>query len=424
MYRAVSFIFFPLLTLPLFTASLNADGAPTEERSSVTPAGKNSKSFTGRIIRDNVRMRLSPSTDSPVVKEMSRGDLVVVLGETEDFYAIKPPASLKAFVYRPYVLDGVVEGNKVNVRLNPHLEAPVIGQLNSGDRINGTISTKNAKWLEIPPPASTLFYISSDYIEKVGDVNFLAKHEERQNEVNTLLNSTFLQSEAEMEKPFADIASENIIQNYEQVINGYSDFPEQVKLAKKYLAQFNEALLHKKIEHLEKKSQHLESNNAKVKAQTIEWDQPQKERLANLESQLDHPHPSQNASQIYEKWVNDKFASEVNARMALWIPVEIAYYQQWTEENNNRPIQDFYEEQKGQAIALRGIIESFDRPVRNKPGDYLLVNKVNRHPIAYLYSTHVNMQDKVGKEVTIEGVLRPNNHFAFPAYFVIQAENR
>ncbi len=422
MHRAASIIVVPLLVLPLFTQDLKADGAPPEEKTIAQPARKNDKSFTGRITRDSVRMRLQPSTDSPVVKEMSRGDMVVVVGETEDFYAVKPPSSTKAYVYRPYILDGVVEGSKVNVRLDPHLEAPVIGQLNSGDRVNGTISEKNAKWLEIPPPASTLFYISSDYVEKVGDANYLTKYEERQSEVNHLLNATFLQSEAEMQKPFTDIASDEIIHNYEKVINDYTDFPEQAKLAQKYLTQFNEQLLHKKVDYLEKKSQSLETTHAKAKNQISEREQSQKERLANLESQLDRAHQSQNASKIYERWVNDKFASEVNARMALWIPVEIAYYEQWAENNNNRPIQDFYEEQKGHAVALRGILESFDRPVRNKPGDYLLVNKVNRLPIAYLYSTHVNLQDKLGHEITVEGVLRPNNHFAYPAYFVIQAD--
>jgi hypothetical protein len=173
---------------------------------------------------------------------------------------------------------------------------------------------------------------------------------------------------------------------------------------------------------LEGKSTTLENKAARDNQVSTKEQISQKERVAQLENQLERVNQTQTASKIYERWVNEKYASEINARMALWIPVEIAYYEKWAETNNNRPIQEFYEQQKGQSIALRGVLETFDRPVRNKPGDYLLVNKVNRLPIAYLYSTHVNLQDKVGQEITIEGILRPNNHFAYPAYFVIGAE--
>jgi hypothetical protein len=42
-------------------------------------------------------------------------------------------------------------------------------------------------------------------------------------------------------------------------------------------------------------------------------------------------------------------------------------------------------------------------------------------PIAYLYSTQVDLQGKVGQAVTLQAAPRPNHHFAFPAYFVLEA---
>lgn len=421
MHRAVSYLICSFIALPLCCSTLQADGAPPETEMRIPPH-KREKSFTGKVTRDRVRMRLSPAIDSPVIREVDRGEMLVVVNEVDDFYAVLPPSNTKGFVYRTYILDGVVEGKKVNVRLDPHLEAPVIAQLNTGDRVEGTISDQNAKWLVINPPPSTLFYISSDFIEKVGDANFLAKHEARVEQVNNLLNSTYLLSEAELQKHFSEIEQKKIIENYQHIIDNYSDFPEQVKQAKKYLVTFNDAYLHKKVEYLESKTR----NGSDIRVEnstpvTTEY-KTQQARLKELEGQLQRANQTQSASKIYEKWVNEKYASEVNARMALWIPVEIAYYEKWSEQNENRPIQEFYEEQRGQAVALRGILETYDRPVRNKPGDFLLVNKTNRLPIAYLYSSHVNLHEKVGKEITVEGILRPNNNFAYPAYFVIDAE--
>ncbi|MBA2727993.1 MAG: hypothetical protein H0U49_07460 [Parachlamydiaceae bacterium] len=60
--------------------------------------------------------------------------------------------------------------------------------------------------------------------------------------------------------------------------------------------------------------------------------------------------------------------------------------------------------------------------MKNKPGDFLLLSSISNLPIAYLYSTAVNLQDKLGRIATVQVVKRPNNNFAFPAYYVIFVE--
>ncbi|CCB92033.1 putative uncharacterized protein [Waddlia chondrophila 2032/99] len=411
MLKASSYLF---IASTLFSAPVFSDGSPTDSECGFNKAAHhNSKAFTGRVSRDRVRLRLSASTDSPIIKELNRGDMFLVTGEEDDFYAIKPLNGTKAYVYRTYILDGVVEGNKVNVRIEPHLEAPVIGQLNMGERIKGKISDKNSKWLEIDPPEMTRFYVSADFVEKIGDADYLAHFEKRENDVNNLLNGTYLISQQELQKPFSEIQPEKVVKNYQKIIEEYTEFPREVKQAKDSLAKFQETYLHKKVNYLEDKAS---------KADT-DW----KHRGQSETAMQDHQQPSANSSQadtsqVYKKWVHEQAASDVNARMALWIPVEIAYYEKWAKDNQNRPIQEFYKEQRGHAMALRGIVEPYDRPIRNKPGDYLLVNRGNRLPIAYIYSTQVNLQDYVGQEVSLEAVLRPNNNFAYPAYYILKAE--
>ena len=411
MLRASSYL---LIVSTLLSAPVFADGSPTDSESGFSTAVRNNKAFTGRVSRDRVRLRLSPTTDSPILKELNRGDMFLVTGEEDDFYAVKPMSGTKSYVYRTYVLDGVVEGNKVNVRIEPHLEAPVIGQLNLGDRVQGKISEKNSKWLEIDPPSTTRFYVSADFVEKIGDSDYLARFEEREEQVNDLLNGTYLISQQELQKPFNEMEPERVIENYQRIIDEYTEFPREVKQAKDYLAKFQEAYLHKKVDYLEQRA-----NNT-----PREWTPSEAYQTAmKTDDRQAAPQPRKpDSKEIYNQWVHDQEASEMNARMALWIPVEIAYYEKWAKKNHDRPIQEFYQEQRGSALALRGIIEPYDRPVRNKPGDYLLVNRGNRLPIAYIYSTQVNLQDYVGQEVSLEAVLRPNNNFAYPAYFILNAE--
>lgn len=56
------------------------------------------------------------------------------------------------------MLDNTIEGNRVNVRLEPNLEAPIIAQLNAGDKIEGQISALNSKWYEITPLTPHVLY--------------------------------------------------------------------------------------------------------------------------------------------------------------------------------------------------------------------------------------------------------------------------
>lgn len=416
MLKASSYL---IIASTLFSAPVFSDGSPTDSECGFTKTARdNSKSFTGRVTRDRVRLRLSSSTDSPIIKELKRGDMFLVTGEEEDFYAIKPLNGTKAYVYRTYVLDGVVEGNKVNVRIEPHLEAPVIGQLNMGDRVKGKISEKNSKWLEIDPPEASRFYISADFVEKIGDADYLARFVKREDEVNELLNGTYLISQQELQKPFNEIQPERVVENYERIIEEYTEFPREVKQAKDNLAKFHETYLHKKVAYLEDKASRASSDwKNREQSQTAMQDS-QKQDYIQSSSRSAQSDPNQ----MYKKWVHEQEASDMNARMALWIPVEIAYYEKWANNNQDRPIQDFYEEQRSYAMALRGIVEPYDRPIRNKPGDYLLVNRGNRLPIAYIYSTQVNLQDYVGQEVSLEAVLRPNNNFAYPAYYILNVE--
>src|ERR1700759_3607011 len=56
--------------------------------------------FTGKITKNKVRLRLQANYEGPVLRELNQNDLVVVLNETEDFYAIQPPSDFRAYIFR------------------------------------------------------------------------------------------------------------------------------------------------------------------------------------------------------------------------------------------------------------------------------------------------------------------------------------
>lgn len=373
--------------------------------------------FTGRNLKNKVRIRLQPSLDAPILREINKGDLFVVVGETDDFYAIQAPNDVKGYIFRTYVLDNVVEGNRVNVRLEPSLEAPVIAQLNAGDKINGQISASNNKWLEISPPDSTHFFIAKEYIEKIGNSNLKIVLDQKREEGNRLLNSTFTASQNELNKPWNQINLDSINDNLSKLLKDYSDFPDIQFKAKELQTMVQESSFQKKIAYLET----LAKNTDVINAQNQELSNKvtvQEQRISELEQ---NNQPNANSStQLPPSYTPD--AANSADRMNSWLSVENKLYENWAEIHENQPISAFYDDQLQNAKTLKGVIQIYDRSVRNKPGDYVLLNPVTHLPSAYLYSTQIDLQNYVGKEISVRVAPRENNNFAYPAYFVLSVE--
>ena len=197
-------------------------------------------------------------------------------------------------------------------------------------------------------------------------------------------------------------------------ITQYASFPEQAARAKELLASTQDSYLQKKISYLEAKTKIVQDDWQVKNSQLNEQMKNQQQKLSHMEQQLQ----KNNGNAPYIAQVNNGLSN----KMAAWLPVEQAIYENWAQSNDNKSKEEFYDLLSHSAVALRGIIEPYNRVIKNKPGDYILVNQSNHLPIAYLYSTQVNLLDRVGQQVTIYGSPRENNSFAFPAYFVLSIE--
>lgn len=361
------------------------------------PKKSSFRQFTGRVLGSHVRLRTHPDVDSAIVRELGKDDLIVVTGEKEDFYEIAAPADIKAYIFRSFVLDNTVEGNRVNVRLAPDLDAPIIGHLNTGDRIQGKVADRNSKWLEIVPPSNTKFYVAKDFIEYAGGPDLKEVRDQRKSELAQLTDAALYTSDAEMRKAFPEIDFDHISSKFQRIIREYQDFPEEVQKATAKLTALQEAYLQKKLAFLEQKTELL-SNRLEETAP------PEQEHLQEktiVDSSI--------ATQIKQS-----FSS--TTKMKMWEPVEQALFASWKSMNHANTIDEFYQDQKMHATTISGILEAYAEPIKKKPGDYII--KYRDVPIAFVYSTQLNLEDYLGKKVNLVVSERPNNNFAWPAYYV------
>jgi len=349
--------------------------------------------FTGQIKKSKVRLRLHPSLDSEVVQELSEGDLLVVTGEQGNFYEVKPLGSVKGYVFRTYLLDGQIEGNRVNVRLAPTTDSPVLIQLHSGDKVDGEVSKENSKWYQISLPDQTRFYIAKEYVRNIGDPSFFSSMKTRLGDAQEKLAKAYGESINTLRQDFPTMNPELVRKQFIEIINEYKDFPEYVEKAKKHLQTFED-------KYLEHKVAYLESNH-------------------NFEEFED----SENSPMLKEAVCEKPFTPQdiTPISQPYWEPIEENYYQSWLETHPDGSMEDFYADTARFSTVLRGIVKPYGKDTKNKPGDFLLVTQFDR-PIAFLYSTKLNLQGLVGQRVQVRVVERPNNHFAFPAYFVLSVE--
>lgn len=406
------------------THSVAAEELNTTRTTAEQKQGQESfEAFTGRVNSNRVRLRLKPDLGSPIVKEMSREELVVALGEEEDFYAVKPSSEFKGYVYRTYVLDGVIEGSHVNVRLGPSIDDPVVTQLNTGDTVEGTVCSENNKWMEISLPESARFFVAKEYLDHAGDVDMIAKIEARHNALASCFDDVLAFSKDELAKEFEDINFDAVRHKFEDLIANFSEeFEEEVGKAKELLILAQDAYLQKKINFLEAKAQeatgwyeasvnpNAEVEHFNARASELADNSEQKQVTIEFYDASDIAKASRNMSRIS------------NEAMAVWEPVEEDLFARWVERTGINDRSEFYRDEQLNSVRLTGVVEAYDRPVKNKPGNFLLRCKENKVPQAYLYSTTVDLKNCIGKELTLIAVERPNNHFAFPAYFVISTE--
>lgn len=398
------------LFLPLIITSCFSITNPIFAQNNKTTVAKESaQSFTAKITGNKVRLRVAPDLDAKIVKELCRDEIVLVTGEKDNYYSIEPFKNIKGYIFRAYVIDNVVEASNVNIRLEPSTDGTIIGQLSTGDTINGSISKLNNKWLEIDLPSSTQFYIAKDYVEPIGKADLFETIQKRKSEVTQLLQEACHLSQTEMKKPFNEINIDLIKKSFNHIVDNYSDFSEQHSKAKEYLNLIQETYLQNKISYLESKNKEVSDEYSK--------------RLASLENKLLEDQLTVCDSDLQQDEAKlPSQSSNFQATIAgnVWEGIENNLFTNWLKDHPNKTKHDFYQEQLPFAVMLKGTIEPYNLAVKNRPGDYVI--KVNGLPVAFLYSTNVNLHDKVGQMVTVWGLKRANNHFAYPAYFAVSIQ--
>jgi len=350
-------------------------------------------SFTGKIKRNRVRLRLKPHLDAPILKELSQEELIIVTGEIDDFYAVKPTPESKGYIFRSYILDGEVVGSHVNVRLEPDTVSPIVYQYNSGQHVEGSSAKKNNKWLEIAMPEPVRFFVAKEYVNNIGDEKVFFAIHNKQHNLEQKLQELAASIDSELTKPYEEIALNELSSELKTIIEETSDFPELADQAKLLLSNMQDRFVQRSM--VEKKSIHVSNEQATPSAfvaDNISALEPIRHQEAALPSPLSF---KEREAEIIQK------------------AIEMGDVKDETE---------FYEKELLRSSMITGVVQPYTKQIKNAPGDFILQNAKTHVQAAFLYSTHIDLSTLINKNVNLIVTERPNNHFAHPAFFVLKIE--
>ncbi len=142
----------PMLMIALSAVALSAF-SDTDEAAKV------------RVTGDRVNLRAKPELNSESLEPAMRGEEFVRLDATNGWVAVVPPDYIDCWVAGKYILNGVVQPKKLNVRSGPSLNYSVLAVVERDDVLE--VRGEFSEWLKIAPPASSRVWISEQFVEEI-----------------------------------------------------------------------------------------------------------------------------------------------------------------------------------------------------------------------------------------------------------------
>ena len=123
--------------------------------------------FVGEVTADKVNVRAGESTNFERLCQLRRGDEVIAVGRHFSWYKIRLPGAARCFVNAKYIRpigNGAAEvvADRVNVRASGSINSSILVQLSRGDKVRIIADTDG--WYQISPPDNSYGWVSDKFI--------------------------------------------------------------------------------------------------------------------------------------------------------------------------------------------------------------------------------------------------------------------
>ncbi len=126
--------------------------------------------FEAEVSNDGVNVRVDSTTSAEIICTLNKNERLDVLSKLYDWYKIRLPHNAPSFIKKNFVAIekenvGKILNDDVNIRLRPDLSSPILGRVNKDDLVN--ILEDNGDWYRIEPVKNSSGWIHSMFVNKV-----------------------------------------------------------------------------------------------------------------------------------------------------------------------------------------------------------------------------------------------------------------
>lgn len=116
-----------------------------------------------KVKGDRVNLRGRAEVNGEVVGQVMAGDELKVVQNGEHWIGVAPPGSVRCWIHKDFVRDGVVATKELSVRAGPSINYPRVGSLFRGDAV--TPRETFGEWFCVPPPSNAVVWIHRELLD-------------------------------------------------------------------------------------------------------------------------------------------------------------------------------------------------------------------------------------------------------------------
>lgn len=120
-------------------------------------------STEARVKGDRVNLRGRPDANGEVVGQAMAGESLKVVQAGETWIGVAPPATIKCWVHKDFIRDGLVSVKELTVRAGASINYPRIGSLNRGEAV--TPRETFGEWVCVNPPTNAVVWVHRDLLD-------------------------------------------------------------------------------------------------------------------------------------------------------------------------------------------------------------------------------------------------------------------
>ena len=125
--------------------------------------------FRGKINAENVKLRAGYNENFTALKNLKKGEDIIVLDKYFCWYKVKLPNDVYCYVSKTYINDeGFVIANRLNTRAGAGEKYHILGKLKKGEQV--FIVSREGDWYKIRPPGGASGWVYEDYMDKISEI--------------------------------------------------------------------------------------------------------------------------------------------------------------------------------------------------------------------------------------------------------------